>query len=56
MFPLETKGELLVPLLMIEYSKVHSTLLDGSNVRLNRNIESEMNVNWIKFKNCLSLY
>jgi hypothetical protein len=32
------------------------TLLDGSNVRLNWNIESDMNVNWIKFKNCLSLY
>jgi hypothetical protein len=34
----------------------HSTLLDGRNVRLNWNIESDMNVNWIKFKNCLSLY
>jgi hypothetical protein len=33
-----------------------STLLDGSNVRLNGNIESDMNVNWIKFKNFLSLY
>jgi hypothetical protein len=33
-----------------------STLLDGSNVRLNWNIESDMNVNWIKFKNFLSLY
>ncbi len=32
------------------------TLLDGSNVRLNWNIESDMNVNWIKFKNILSLY
>jgi hypothetical protein len=32
------------------------TLLDGSNVRLNWNIESVMNVNWIKFKNFLSLY
>jgi hypothetical protein len=31
-------------------------LLDGSNVRLNWNIESDMNVNWIKFKNFLSLY
>ncbi len=31
-------------------------LLDGSNVRLNGNIESDMNVNWIKFKNFLSLY
>jgi len=26
------------------------------NVRLNWNIESDMNVNWIKFKNFLSLY
>jgi hypothetical protein len=34
----------------------YSTLLDGSNVRLNWNIESDMNVNWIKFKNFLSLY
>ncbi len=34
----------------------HHTLLDGGNVRLNWNIESDMNVNWIKFKNCLSLY
>ncbi len=33
-----------------------ATLLDGSNVRLNWNIESDMNVNWIKFKNFLSLY
>ncbi len=32
------------------------TLLEGSNVRLNRNIESDMNVHWIKFKNCLSWY
>ncbi len=32
------------------------TLLDGSNVRLNWNIESDMNVNWFKFKNFLSLY
>ncbi len=32
------------------------TLLDGGNVRLNWNIESDMNVNWIKFKNFLSLY
>jgi hypothetical protein len=31
-------------------------LLDGSNVRLNWNIESDMNVHWIKFKNFLSLY
>jgi hypothetical protein len=33
-----------------------ATLLDGSNVRLNWNIESDMNVNWIKFENFLSLY
>ncbi len=33
-----------------------STLLDGSNVRLNWNIESDVNVHWIKFKNFLSLY
>jgi hypothetical protein len=33
-----------------------TTLLDGSNVRLNWNIESDMNVHWIKFKNFLSLY
>jgi hypothetical protein len=33
-----------------------STLLDGSNVRLNWNIESDLNVYWIKFKNFLSLY
>jgi hypothetical protein len=32
------------------------TLLDGSNVRLNCNIESDLNVNWIKFKNFLSFY
>jgi len=32
------------------------TLLDGSNVRLNWNIESDMNVHWIKFKNFLSLH
>ncbi len=31
-------------------------LLDGSNVRLNWNIEYDVNVNWIKFKNFLSLY
>jgi hypothetical protein len=36
--------------------RVFNTLLDGSNVRLNWNIESDMNVNWIKFKNFLSLY
>ncbi len=35
---------------------VNRTLLDGSNVRLNWNIESDMNVHWIKFKNFLSLY
>ncbi len=33
-----------------------STLLDGTNVRLNWNIESDMNVYWIKFKIFLSLY
>ncbi len=33
-----------------------STLLDGTNVRLNWNIESDLNVYWIKFKNLLSLY
>jgi hypothetical protein len=32
------------------------TLLDGANVRLNWNIESDLNVNLIKFKNFLSLY
>jgi hypothetical protein len=32
------------------------TLLDGTNVRLNWNIESDLNVYWIKFKNFLSLY
>jgi hypothetical protein len=31
-------------------------LLEDSNVRLNWNIESDMNVHWIKFKNFLSLY
>ncbi len=31
-------------------------LLDGTNIRLNWNIESDLNVNWIKFKNFLSLY
>ncbi len=31
-------------------------LLEGSNVRLNWNIESDMNVHWIKFKKILSLY
>jgi hypothetical protein len=33
-----------------------STLLDGTNLRLNWNIESDLNVYWIKFKNFLSLY
>jgi hypothetical protein len=32
------------------------TLLDGTNVRLNWNIESDLNVYLIKFKNFLSLY
>jgi hypothetical protein len=32
------------------------TLLNGTNVRLNWNIESEMNVYWIKYKNILGLY
>jgi hypothetical protein len=32
------------------------TLLDDTNVRLNWNIESDLNVYWIKFKNFLSLY
>ncbi len=44
---------------MMQYSKrlfIFPTLLDGSNVRLNWNIESDMNVNWIQFKNFLSLY
>ncbi len=36
--------------------KAWGALLDGSNVRLNWNIESDINVNWIKFKNFLSLY
>ncbi len=44
---METQGLATVP---------KHTLLDGSNVRLNWNIESDMNVNWIKFKNYLSLY
>ncbi len=39
-----------------QYGTLYSTLLDGSNVRLNWNIESDINVNWIKFKNFLSLY
>ncbi len=33
-----------------------ATLLDGTNVRLNWNIESDLNVYWIKFKHFLSLY
>jgi hypothetical protein len=33
-----------------------TSLLDGTNVRLNWNIESDLNVYWIKFKNFLSLY
>ncbi len=37
-------------------SKFVNTLLDGTNVRLNWNIESDLNVYWIKFKNFLSLY
>ncbi len=37
-------------------SKQENTLLDGTNVRLNWNIESDLNVYWIKFKNFLSLY
>ena len=41
----------------IGYRSEHiHALLDGSNVRLNWNIESDMNVNWIKSKNFLSLY
>jgi hypothetical protein len=36
--------------------KFATTLLDGTNVRLNWNIESDLNVYWIKFKNFLSLY
>ncbi len=39
-----------------DFSARMHTLLDGSNVRLNWNIGSDMNVNWIKFKNFLSLY
>ncbi len=31
-------------------AQLQATLLDGTNVRLNWNIESEMNVHWIKFK------
>ena len=32
------------------------TLLNGTNVRLNWNIESDLNLYWNKFKNFLSLY
>jgi hypothetical protein len=38
------------------HEKRKSTLLDGTNVRLNWNIESDLNVYWIKFKSFLSLY
>jgi hypothetical protein len=31
-------------------------MLNGTNQRLNWNIESDFNVYWIKFKSCLSLY
>ncbi len=44
---------------MGEYMQLYTfrcTLLDGTNVRLNWNIESDLNVYWIKFKNFLSLY
>ncbi len=40
----------------LPYGRLVATLLDGSNVRLNWNIESDMNVHWIKFKHFLSLY
>ncbi len=33
-----------------------ATLLNGTNVRLNWNIESDLNVYWIKLENFLSLY
>jgi hypothetical protein len=36
--------------------KSDPTLLDGTNVRLNWNIKSDLNVCWIKFKNFLSFY
>ncbi len=38
------------------YTVQDTALLNGSNVRLNWNIESDMNVYWIKFKIFLSLY
>ncbi len=41
---------------LIIYLSLGLTLIDGSNVRLNWNIESDMNVHLIKFKNFLSLY
>ncbi len=41
--------------LILSNTNFYTTLLNGSNVRLNWNIESDMNVNWIKFKNFLSL-
>jgi hypothetical protein len=37
----------------VRKGKTEDTLLNGSNVRLNWNIESDMNVNWIKLKNFL---
>jgi hypothetical protein len=43
-------------LYLIQYSLVFTALLDGANVRLNWNIESDLNVNWIKFKYFFSLY
>jgi hypothetical protein len=36
-------------------AQLQATLLDGTNVRLNWNIESEMNVHWIKFKKFLKV-
>jgi hypothetical protein len=44
-------GSLLLP----QYFSLY-TLLEGTNVRLNWNIESDLNVYWIKFKNFFSLY
>ncbi len=41
---------------LVTLCAIRPTLLDGGNVRLNWNIESDINVNWIKFKNFLSLY
>ncbi len=40
----------------ISRDREQDTLLDGNNVRLNWNIESDLNVYWIKLKNFLSLY